>query len=72
MARQMECLFSELPYKLQKITNVKRETFKKKLDKWLMEIPDAPKIDCYVSIVSARTNNIVDQKKSRETRGKKV
>ena len=45
MEIQMECLFNALFYKLQKITNVKTETFKKKLDKWLIGIPDASKID---------------------------
>ena len=70
METQMECLFNALSYKLQKITNVKTETFKKKLDKWLIGIPDASKIDDYGASVSARTNCIVNQKQSTKTRGK--
>ena len=68
----MECLFNALPYKVQTIINVKAETFKKKLDKWLIEIPYAPKIDDYGTSVRSRTNNIVDQNRSRKTRGKKI
>ena len=44
---QIKCVFNALPYKLRTITNVKTETFKKKLEKWLIGIPDAPKIDDY-------------------------
>ena len=49
IAIQIECLFNPLPYnyKLHTITNFKTETFKKKLEKWLIGIPDAPKIDDY-------------------------
>ena len=43
----MERLFNALPYRIQKITGVKTDTFKKKLDEWLREIPDTPKIDDY-------------------------
>ena len=70
-ARQMERLFNALPYRLQTITKVKTETFKRKLDGWLREVPDTPKIDDYGATVSARTNSIVDQKKSRKTRVKR-
>ena len=45
MAIQIKCLSNALSYKLHTIMNVKTETFKKKLDKWLIGIPDAPKID---------------------------
>ena len=44
---QIKCVFNALPYKLHTITNVKTETFKKKLEKWLIGIPDAPKIYDY-------------------------
>ena len=71
-ARQMERLFNALPYRLQTITKVKTDTFKKKLDSWLMGIPDAPKIDDYGASVSAKTNSIVDQKRSGKTRDKKM
>ena len=70
-ARQMERLFNALPYRLQTITKVKTDTFKKKLDKWLKGIPDAPKIDDYGASVGAKTNSIVDQKRSRKTSGTK-
>merc|ERR1712180_472072 len=33
-ARQMERLFNALPYRIQKITGVKTDTFKKKLNEW--------------------------------------
>ena len=72
MAIQMECLFNALSYKLQTIMNVKTETFKKKLDKWLIGIPDASKINDYGTSVSVKTNSIVEQKRSRKTRGKKM
>ena len=52
--------------------NVKTDTFKKKLDKWLMGIPDAPKIENYRVSVNAKTNSIVDQKRSRKKAGKKI
>ena len=60
-ARQMERLFNALPYKLQTVTNVKTETFKRKLDGWLKMIPDTPRIDDYGASVSAVTNSIVEQ-----------
>merc|ERR1711962_1417557 len=44
-ARQMERSFNALPYRIQKITGVTTDTFEKKLDKWLRDIPDTPKID---------------------------
>merc|ERR1711915_116982 len=65
-ARQMERLFNTLPYRIQKISGVKTDTFKKKLDEWLREIPDTPKIDDYSASVSAETKSIVDQKNKRK------
>ena len=44
----------------------RRDTFKKKLDEWLREIPDTPKIDDYGASVGAETNSIVDQKNKRK------
>ena len=44
-ASQMERLFNALPYKLQTVTGVKTETFKRKLDEWLRMILDTPRID---------------------------
>merc|ERR1712228_1167815 len=65
-ARQMERLFNALPYRIQKITGVKTDTFKKTLDEWLRDIPDTPKIDDYSASVGAETNSIVDQKNKRK------
>ena len=55
-ARQMERLFNPLPYKLQTVTKVKTETFKRKLDKWLRTISDTPRIDDYGASVGVSTN----------------
>ena len=55
-------LFDELPHRIQKIKGVKNETFKKKLDGWLMDIPDTPKINDYVQVFGAESDSIVDQK----------
>ena len=52
--------------------NVKTDTLKKKLDKWLMGIPDTPKIEYYGASASAKINSIVDQKRSRKTKDKKI
>ena len=41
-ARQMERLFNSLPYKLQTVTGVKTETFKRKFGEWLRTIPETP------------------------------
>ena len=66
-ARQMERLFNALPYRLQTVTNVKTDTFKEKLDKWLKTVPDTPRIDDYGASVGVSTNSIVIQGK-RECR----
>ena len=62
----MERLFNTLPYRIQKITGLKTDTFKKTLDEWLREIPDTPNIDDYGGSVGAETNSIVDQKNKRK------
>ena len=59
--RQMERLLNALPYELQNLTNVERDTFKKHLDDWLRTIPDTPKMDGYGGSVPAASNIIVDQ-----------
>ena len=66
-ARQMERLFNALPYKLQTVTGVKTETFKRKLDEWLSTIPDTPRIDDYGASVGVSTNSLVDQGRSRRS-----
>ena len=60
-ARKMERLFNCLPQKIKAITGVKTETFKKRLDDWLRNVPDQPKIDDYGASVAAETNSIVHQ-----------
>ena len=64
-ARQMERLFNALPYELQNVRDVKTDTFKKHLDKWLRGIPGKPKIDNYGATVGAETNSITKQKKNK-------
>ena len=44
MTRQMNRLFNALSYKLQKVTGVKTDIFKRKLDKWLRTITDTPEL----------------------------
>ena len=61
-ARQMERLYNALPYRLQNIREVRTDTFKKHLDRWLRDIPDTPKIGNYGASVSAETNSITEQK----------
>ena len=63
-ARQMERLFNALPYEIQKITDVKLDTFKRHLDKWLKSIPDTPKIDDYGVTVGAETKRKKNKKKT--------
>jgi len=57
----MERLFNILPPHLRRMTGVKTDTFKKELDKWLMKVPDTPKIDGYGATVAAETNSIWHQ-----------
>ena len=64
-AKQMERLFNTLSYRLQTVTGVKTETFKRKLDEWLRTIPDTPRIDDYGASVGVSTNSLVDQGKQR-------
>ena len=64
-ARQMERLFNAIPYRLQNVKDVKTDTFKKQLDRWLKGVPDTPKIDNYGAAVGAVSNSITKQKKSK-------
>ena len=61
MARKIKRLFNALSYKLQTVTGVKTETFKSKLDEWL--IPNTPRIDDYGASIDVSTNSIVEQGK---------
>ena len=56
----------EVPsHRLQTVTGVKTESFKRKLDEWLRTIPDTPRIDDYGASVGVSTNSLVDQGKYR-------
>ncbi len=55
-------LFNSLPYELQKLTNVKKDTFKKHLDRWLKGVPDTPRVGGNASRVAAPSNSIVDER----------
>ena len=63
-ARKMERLYS-LPHRLQNIRKVTTDTFKIHLDRWLRDIPNAPKIGNYGASVGAETNSITDQKNNK-------
>ena len=39
---------------------------KEKLDEWMRDIPDTPKIDDYGASVRTETNSIIDQKNRRK------
>merc|ERR1712212_371344 len=60
-ARQMERLFNALPYRLQTVTGVKTETFKRKLDEWLRTIPDTSRIDDYGASVGVLTERVAER-----------
>ena len=49
--RQMERLFNSLPYEIKKITNVKKDTFKKHLDRWLKGVPDTHRVIVIVIVM---------------------
>ena len=49
----MEKLYNALPHEIEKITGVKTDTFKKKLDEWLRDIPHTPKVDDKQSTLSS-------------------
>ena len=59
--REMERAFNSMPKKLRNITGVTTDTFKKHLDKWLLNTPDQPKCKGYEKLVSAKSNAIHDQ-----------
>ena len=59
----MERLFNALPNRLQTVTGVKTESFKRKLDEWLRMVPDTPRINDYGASVGVSINSLVDQGK---------
>merc|ERR1712106_621675 len=58
-ALKMMRLFNAIPGELRDTTEVKIDTFKRKLDKWLLSVPDTPIIDNYKA--AAESNSIVHQ-----------
>ena len=48
---------------------MKTDVFKKKLDEWLRDIPDTPKIDDYGASVGTETNSVIDQKRRKKDIG---
>ena len=62
-AIKMMRLFNAIPGQLRNITGVKIDTFKRKLDTWLLSVPDTPIIDSYKE--SAESNSLVHQAAQR-------
>ena len=58
-ALKMMRLFNSIPGELRDTTEVKLDTFKRKLDKWLSLVPDTPIIDNYKA--AAESNSIIQQ-----------
>ena len=58
-ALKMMKLFNAIPGELRNITGVKIDTFKRKLDTWLLSVPDTPIIDSYKA--AAESNSLVHQ-----------
>ena len=59
LALKMMRLFNAIPGELRNITGVKIDTFKRKLDTWLLSVPDTPIIDSYKA--AAESNSLVHQ-----------
>lgn len=53
-------LFNQLPKYLRNVTGVKADTFKKKLDRYLTQLPDQPTVDGYYGRRAACSNSLLD------------
>ena len=53
-------LFNELPKYLRNVTDVTVDTFKKKLDSYLVQLPDEPTVDGYYGRRAACSNSLLD------------
>ena len=53
-------LFNQLPKYLRNVTGVKADTFKKKLDCYLTQLPDQPNVDGYYGRRAACSNSLLD------------
>ena len=58
--RTTERAFNSLPRKLRNKTGVKVDTFKRHLDRWMMQVPDLPKCNGYQKFIAANSNAIYD------------
>ena len=59
--RTTERAFNSIPRRLRNMTGVKVNTFKKHLDRWMLQIPDLPKCKGYQGYTAANSNAIYDQ-----------
>ena len=59
-AIKMMRLFNAIHGELRNITRVKLDTFKRKLDTWLLSVPDTPIIDSYKAAAES-SNSLVHQ-----------
>ena len=53
-------LYNSLPKYLRNITGVSVESFKRRLDKYLLQLPDEPSVDGYYGMRSSNSNSIID------------
>ena len=53
-------LFNELPKYLRNVSSVSSDTFKKKLDRYLAQLPDQPTVDGYYGRRAASSNSLLD------------
>ena len=60
-AKKMERIFNALPQDIRNLTGVETDNFKRLLDKWLLNVPDTPRIDDYGVTVAAESNSIFHQ-----------
>ena len=59
--KKMERSFNAIPPEIRNIEEKNVETFKKHLDKWLITVPDTPRIDDYGGRVTVDSNSIIAQ-----------
>merc|ERR1711970_1401793 len=59
--RTTERAFNSIPRRLRNMTGVKVNTFKKHLDRWMLQIPELPKCKGYQGYTAANSNAIYDQ-----------
>ena len=62
---KMSRLFNILPANLANMEGVSTDTFKHHLDKWLLMVPDEPRIDNYSQMVEKESNSLLHQVATR-------